>query len=71
MNKQKKINLASAGEKVGMPFVLVVLIIVMLINAPNWCTGRLLQACSIHCDVGYDDVYARIGLHDNWWPTYC
>lgn len=27
MNKQKKINLASAWEKVGMPFVLLVLII--------------------------------------------
>ena len=140
MNKQKKINLASAWEKVGMPFVLLVLIIFMLINAPNFGTvsnlfnvarsisisailaagmtlviittgidlsvgstiavsgcvavlaaraglnpilavilgmfigaviGLILQACSIHCDVGYDDVYARIGLHDNWWPTYC
>ena len=38
MNKQKKINLASAWEKVGMPFVLLVLIIFMLINAPNFGT---------------------------------
>ncbi|KFI81892.1 ribose ABC transporter, permease protein [Bifidobacterium reuteri DSM 23975] len=38
MKEKKKMNLASAWEKVGMPFVLLVLVVFMLVKAPNFGT---------------------------------
>ena len=38
MKEKKKMNLAATWEKVGMPFVLLVLVVFMLIKAPNFGT---------------------------------
>lgn len=38
MKEKKKVNLAATWEKVGMPFVLLVLVVFMLIKAPNFGT---------------------------------
>ena len=38
MKENKKMNLAATWEKVGMPFVLLVLVVFMLIKAPNFGT---------------------------------